>query len=565
MLVKKANLISIVLLVIAILFVYFSSKVEAAPTTYWFNNAVSTSPFDVGNYWLDSGQTDPALSLPNFSTEILHIVAGATFNGDAVFNLTATNAGIVTGNATFYNNSINVYPTGQIMGDATFYGNSIDNGVIHGDAFFFDDSLHEQATAHGDITFNDNSVCSISINYGYATFNDTSTNLGGLETDATFNDSSIAYVYINGNVIFNDNSINSSSINGDATFNDNSENSAGNQIIPLTNVIFNNNSINDGVIHGNAIFNHSSVNSEDVIGSATFVNDLSENNVGATATTKTREYTISTTTTRDFVSDGPWTVVANGAEVNVSGAIYNSVTVFTKLNGGSFIPSFDPPSGTSNIWTQSPAQGPFDVKINSNASQTENRLVNLELRAGANITKMAVSKNSYFENANLIPFAQQMQWNICGNESSCPKGVYTVFIHFFTEYGQPSPVISDSIEYNPVDLELDQNNQTPSEVYIPSKDPIHNQITPIHKLFTNDLRFRNTHVDVKRLQQFLNTHQFPLRINNRGAGSPAKETNYFGPYTRRALQKYQKANGLPVTGVLNSNTRTKINKDIEKD
>lgn len=135
MLVNKAKLISVVLFVITILFVNFSSNVEAAPSTYWFNNAVNTSPLEIGNYWLDSGQTVPALSLPNFSADILHIVAGATFNGDVVFNLTGSNAGIVTGNAIFYSDSVNLYPTGQINGNATFYDHSVDNGTIYGDAF----------------------------------------------------------------------------------------------------------------------------------------------------------------------------------------------------------------------------------------------------------------------------------------------------------------------------------------------------------------------------------------------------------------------------------------------
>lgn len=341
---RKANLLSIVLFIIAILFVYFSSKVQAAPV-YWFNNAVNTSPLELGNYWLNAGLTNPALSLPDFNSEPINIVAGATFNGDAIFNLSATNAGIVTGNAVFNNNSVNVYPTGQVNGNAIFYNDSVNNGTIYGDAFFYDNSLHEQANAYGDITFYDNAICSISNNYGYATFNDSSTNIGGLETDATFNDNSVAYVFIDGNVIFNDNSINSSSIYGDATFNDNSENSAGNEITPLTNVIFNNNSINNGVIYGNAIFNNSSVNIEDVIGNATFINDLSENNIGATATTKTREYTVDTTTSRNFVTDGPWTVIANAAIVNVTGATYNSLTTFTTRSGGSFIPSFTPGAG----------------------------------------------------------------------------------------------------------------------------------------------------------------------------------------------------------------------------
>ena len=549
MLIKKANLISIVLFVIAVLFVYFSSKVEAAPATFWFNNAVNTSPLEIGNYWLDSGQTNPALALPNFSSDILHIVAGATFNGDAVFNLTGTNSGIVTGNAIFYSDSSNLYPTGQVNGDATFYGHSIDSGIIYGDAFFYNASLHEQANAYGDITFFDNAICSISNNYGYVTFNDDSVNIGILVTNATFNDRSINTVGVQGDAIFNDSSLNQSSITGDVIFNNTSENTS------------------IGSVYGNATFNDSAINNNDIFGGATFVNDLSENAPSATATTKTREYTINTTTTRNFVTDGPWTVIANGVVVNVSGSIYNSLTVFTKLNGGSFIPSFDPPSGSNNIWIQTPAQGPFGIEINNNAKETDNRLVNVQISSGTNITRMTISRNSLFENVNLIPLAPQIEWDICGSNLTCSEGMYTVFVRFYTEYGQVSETISDSIWYKPKNVSIETKNSVSKDIALPTIESRNTQIdsTITLKLFTRYLRYRNVHAEVKQLQQFLNAHNFPLRVGNRGAGSPGRETFYFGPYTRRALQRYQRAHALPVTSVLDSATRRSINSELEKE
>lgn len=300
-------------------------------------------------------------------------------------------------------------------------------------------------------------------------------------------------------------------------------------------------------------------------GNATFINDFSEQSVTATATTKTREYTINTTTTRNFVSDGPWTVIANGAVVNVSGSVYNSSTVFTKLNGGSFIPSFDPPSGSSNLWTQAPAEGSFSIVINNNDSQTANRLVSLQIGAGANITKMAISRNSLFENVNLIPLNYHIPWDLCGTSAICSEGVYTVFVRLYTEYGQASQTILDTILYKPKNVATKSKDTISTDSGNKGSENIQTDGSSTIKLFTKNLRYRNIDGEVKQLQQFLNSHNFPLRIGNRGVGSRGRETSYFGVYTRTALQRYQKARKLPVTGILDSATRKSINSEILKE
>jgi hypothetical protein len=43
----------------------------------WFNNAVSTSPDDLGNYWQDDACTVPAAGLPNWATDVVTVVPGA--------------------------------------------------------------------------------------------------------------------------------------------------------------------------------------------------------------------------------------------------------------------------------------------------------------------------------------------------------------------------------------------------------------------------------------------------------------------------------------------------------
>lgn len=559
MLVKRVHILSIAVLIMAIILTSFPFSIQAAGG-YWFNNAVDTSPSTLGNYWLDAPQTIPAPSLPDPMVDTIHIVAGATYNGDAIFNGVAHNAGIVTGNAIFNDNSLNVYSTGRVNGNAFFYNNSVDRGRIDGNAFFYEDSLHEEGTTYGDIFFFDNATCSISINYGYATFNDNSVNVGGLEANATFNDNAMAYVYINGNVIFNDNTYNYAGISGDATFNNNSINEG--NIIPLTKITFNNSSINNNTINGNSIFADSSINNGDIIGNATFLNDLSENTHVATATTKTREYTIPTTTLRNFITDGPWTVIANGSAVNITGASYNSLTIFRTINGGSFIPSFDHPSAINmDVLIGAPPQGPFSLQINNGELSTQKRLIQLKFSAGSNITRMALSNRSSFEMANLIPFSSVITWDICGSEVTCLPGNHPVYAKFYTRSGQVSSVVSGSIIYQP-------GTTIKTEPATSPKPPVNNSSSQnsstIQKIFKNTLRFGNISEDVKRLQQFLNTHTIFLRAGNRGVGSSGHETHYFGIYTRAAVRKYQQAHHLPITGVLDSATRESINKEYKK-
>lgn len=84
--------------------------------------------------------------------------------------------------------------------------------------------------------------------------------------------------------------------------------------------------------------------------------------------------------------------------------------------------------------------------------------------------------------------------------------------------------------------------------------------------FTRDLRKGDRGTDVKRLQEYLNTHGFI--IAETGVGSPGHETELFGINTEIALKKFQEANaevlltpyGLTTgTGFFGEATRALIN------
>lgn len=65
-------------------------------------------------------------------------------------------------------------------------------------------------------------------------------------------------------------------------------------------------------------------------------------------------------------------------------------------------------------------------------------------------------------------------------------------------------------------------------------------------LINKQLDFGMTDAQVKELQKFLNKQGF--LVSSSGAGSPGSETEYFGPATQAALQKFQKAQGIVSTG-----------------
>lgn len=72
--------------------------------------------------------------------------------------------------------------------------------------------------------------------------------------------------------------------------------------------------------------------------------------------------------------------------------------------------------------------------------------------------------------------------------------------------------------------------------------------TPVTKgkgfQFTKNLRLGAEHEEVKKLQEFLNTHGFPVAA--KGVGSLGNETTYFGAKTKNALIAFQEANASTV-------------------
>lgn len=78
------------------------------------------------------------------------------------------------------------------------------------------------------------------------------------------------------------------------------------------------------------------------------------------------------------------------------------------------------------------------------------------------------------------------------------------------------------------------------------------------QVFKANLTVGSLGSEVKALQEFLNAHGYTVAPT--GAGSPGNETSKFGPATKAALIKYQKAKGItPAAGYFGAKTRAAIN------
>ncbi len=251
----------------------------------------------VANWWKDSSFTVPAGKLPDSNSDVF-IKANVIDNSDAlphVKNLDISNDSFVGTPVTVTENTI-IHDTSSLSstltGNAYFYDSSSNGGTVNGNAEFFNHSQNGST--------------------------------------------------VNGNAVFHDSSVNANQVTGTAVFNDSAHNNDGAEV--HDDATFNGSAENFGTLGNNAIFNDSSILvAGGALGNATFYGDVSDiqpSQVYGTPSitgTKIRRYTADITTSRDFTAYGSnWTVIADGAVVDITNATHDSSTIFTTLNGGSF-------------------------------------------------------------------------------------------------------------------------------------------------------------------------------------------------------------------------------------
>jgi len=175
--------------------------------------------------------------------------------------------------------------------------------------------------------------------------------------------------------------------------------------------------------------------------------------------------------------------------------------------------------------------GGFTVKINNNAAISFDRNVTLKFNAGDDIKKMAISMTGDFTDASLEDYTPTKEWDLCSRFGGitknpiCLDGEYTVYVKFYTAYGRAT---NGSIASNTITLK-----SRVQEIIETNKEE--QKIIPF---FTKYLKRGQSDFDVKRLQVFLNNNT-DTKLANTGAGSPGKETNYFGTLTYDAVVKFQ--------------------------
>jgi YVTN family beta-propeller protein len=327
----KKRILSYGLIAAVVFLVFFRYSYTRSAAEYYFNNAVNTDPAEPGNYWDDAGLTSPAGFVPDSTSLKVNIVAGATYNGNATFINNTYNDGTVTGNASFHAHSQN---NGTVTGDASFDDTGAINNagaLVSGTATFTNSSINE-GTVYNGIFNNDTTNNAGALVSGTATFNNTSTNEG---------------------TVYN------------GIFNDGTANNAG------------------ALVSGTATFNYSSTNNGTVAGDAIFYEGSSQN-YGTITGTKTRYFVAAAgSASFDFVTSGPWIVVADGVEVSLSDATIDNTTTLTTYRGGSFYNrllnsayyndniitlTYNGLLNTSSI----PATGDFAVTVNGIATTVTN-------------------------------------------------------------------------------------------------------------------------------------------------------------------------------------------------
>jgi len=101
-----------------------------------------------------------------------------------------------------------------------------------------------------------------------------------------------------------------------------------------------------------------------------------------------------------------------------------------------------------------PFKGPVNgVRISISPPKiTKNRQVTLKLKGGLEAAKMTISNYPDLREAGQEDYSPTKKWDLCSKIGgfitypSCPSGTYTVYAKFYNQYGQASPVVSDSVK-----------------------------------------------------------------------------------------------------------------------
>ncbi len=165
-----------------------------------------------------------------------------------------------------------------------------------------------------------------------------------------------------------------------------------------------------------------------------------------------------------------------------------------------------------------------------------NKTNKIHFAFGNDITKIVISENKNFSSALYINATSSFEW------TEADKGI--IYVKYCNKYQSCSDTISVNIDITP---------------NVSTKDTTHIAFTAI-------LGLDMVHVDIKKLQEFLNTDP-DTRLAESGVGSLKNETEYFGYLTENAVKRFQAKHnivslGSPETtgyGLVGPRTMLKLN------
>jgi|GEM_PF-4705300 len=183
--------------------------------------------------------------------------------------------------------------------------------------------------------------------------------------------------------------------------------------------------------------------------------------------------------------------------------------------------------------------------INNGSKTTTIPEVNLILNANpASVRGYIVSLDANFTNVGISPYPSTPATFILPSKT----GSYTLYLKYYSTTGVYSKLYTQSISLQPIQPMIKLPTNT--TISIPTTIP--------HYLFKRALQLGSKGLDVKALQHFLNVNGYILSKN--GAGSLGNETTAFGPATKAALIKFQKANKIyPTAGYFGPITIRAVN------
>ena len=230
-----------------------------------------------------------------------------------------------------------------------------------------------------------------------------------------------------------------------------------------------------------------------------------------------------------------------GAATCNDGFVLNNGTCVAPSGGSSSIIQSVTPAATS----VNGAISDLSFTVNNGSKITTSPEVSLNLNADpVTVRGYIVSLDNNFTNVGISPYPSKATTYILPSKT----GDYTLYLKYYSTTGIYSKVYTQNISFQPKTI-------LPIKTISPTNSP-----APITKyLFKRTLQIGSKGTDVKALQQFLNTNGYVISKN--GAGSLNNETTNFGPSTKAALIKYQKANKIsPALGYFGSITIGAVNK-----